>query len=308
MRRRHAGRGRAQGTNSTPPQPPDPRIETDAAGLPALEIVDYLHETLGQQPTVFLSGLSCVARTGRDARPTAVTVTRLQICAFAQAYKIFRTSTEAFDRRTARTWFFGTNVNLDDEAPIAVLRRASGPPNSLRSWLPPGAWSASAANSFFGTFSLWPETPKLGLIHPVDVWAGLARLPDDSVTIRDESLGLRGRPHVAVGQAEDPDLRRRERVALGGATSDRVVLRQDDPVVLAGVSQPNLVGKKLRRLLSVDVGHREDLETSGSQPGEDAFSEAPIDEESQLIRFWCHVGRLSDAAPLLDGLGRGPRR
>jgi hypothetical protein len=146
------------------------------------------------------------------------------------------------------------------------------------------------------------------MVNPVDVWTGLARLADDSMAIRDEPLGLRGGPHVPIGQAEDSDLRLGECITLGRATPDRVVLRQDDPAVLAGISQPNLVGEKLRRLLSVDVSHREDLEASGSQPGDDTLSETPINEESQLIRFWCHVGRLSDAVPLLDGLGRGSGR
>ncbi len=56
------------------------------------------------------------------------------------------------------------------------------------------------------------------------------------MAIRDESLGLLRTTEVAVGQAEDTGCRFGQRVALRGPAADRVVLCEDDPVVLASVS------------------------------------------------------------------------
>lgn len=70
------------------------------------------------------------------------------------------------------------------------------------------------------------------------------------MAVRDESLGLLCAAQVAVGQAEDANGSFGQRVALGRPTADRVVLGEDDPVVLAGVSQPNLIGEELGALLA----------------------------------------------------------
>jgi hypothetical protein len=86
-----------------------------------------LHETLGQHSTGFLTSLSCAGQTGRDARPTTVTDHPIADLGLRHAYKISRTITEAFDDKATLAWLFGTNVDLDDKAPITILREADDP-------------------------------------------------------------------------------------------------------------------------------------------------------------------------------------
>src|SRR6202043_3102376 len=99
------------------------------------------------------------------------------------------------------------------------------------------------------------------------------------------------------GQTEDANGCCDHRVALGWPTADGVVLSEDDPPLLAGVTKPDLVGQELGAFLSVDVRHREDRQSRRPQTLDDALAEAAVDEEfRRLFSFASHRRRLSDAA------------
>lgn len=72
-----------------------------------------------------------------------------------------------------------------------------------------------------------------------------------------------------------------QRIALSGATANRIVLHEDDPGVGAGVAQPSFVGELLSGLLAVDRCHLVDNEPTGAERlGEMSAPEAAIDENS----------------------------
>ena len=71
-----------------------------------------------------------------------------------------------------------------------------------------------------------------------------------------------------------------EDIALGGSAADRVVLAEDDPIVLANVCEPALVLEFLGDPLAIDGRHRVGPEAELLQRfGEVLASEATVDEE-----------------------------
>jgi hypothetical protein len=114
-------------------------------------------------------------------------------------------------------------------------------------------------------------------------------LAQDALDVAHEPCRLLGGAQLSVGQAEGPHLRSRENIALGGTAADRVVLHEDDPIVLANVCEPALILGFLGDVLAVDRRHRVDREAESPERfGEVLASQAAIDEE--LGRF-SHLAR-----------------
>jgi hypothetical protein len=100
-------------------------VQREATTQSAGEIVRYLQKTLGPQIVAYLSGLKDTKMVGlwaKGAKPRDVAGMRLRY-----AYQAARLLDNAYERETARAWFFGTNTRLNDEAPAYVLRYAKTP-------------------------------------------------------------------------------------------------------------------------------------------------------------------------------------
>jgi hypothetical protein len=90
------------------------------------EVVAYLQRHLGRKVTAYLSGAVSTGMVGKWAKgrahPSELPSQRLQ-----SAYEVTRVLVDAYGPKTARTWLFGTNPLLDDEAPAYVLRNGQRP-------------------------------------------------------------------------------------------------------------------------------------------------------------------------------------
>ncbi len=101
-------------------------LEREAILSEISRIARYLQEHLGQRVTAYLSGIKDAKMVGQWARgkrrPREPSAFRLR-----QAYPAARLLIETFGNETAKAWFFGTNMRLDDEAPAYVLRYGETP-------------------------------------------------------------------------------------------------------------------------------------------------------------------------------------
>ena len=101
-------------------------IGDNADPLDIAEIATYLQLHLGQKLTAYLSGVSEPKTVGRWAagrtRPRDERELRLR-----DAFKATRMLVDAFGTSTAKAWWVGSNVRLDDRAPAAILRYAADP-------------------------------------------------------------------------------------------------------------------------------------------------------------------------------------
>jgi len=117
------------------------QIERQAKVAGIAEIADYLQQHLGQKITAYLSGQKDPKLVGLWAKgksaPRTLAAIRLRC-----AYEASRMLVEMYGAETARSWFFGTNTRLDDEAPAYLLRHTQTP-EDLRFLLP-------AARAFVG--------------------------------------------------------------------------------------------------------------------------------------------------------------
>lgn len=99
-------------------------VEDDAVKLSIAQIAGYLQEHISQRMAAYLADLGDSRQIGRYARgdhkPSPATDRRLR-----EGYKVVRLLVEAYDDNTARSWLFGTNTRLDDQAPIEVLQQAT---------------------------------------------------------------------------------------------------------------------------------------------------------------------------------------
>lgn len=99
-------------------------IQLETTGTPVAEIVSYLQENLGQKITAYISGLNEPKEVGKWIRhvvkPRFLAEMRLRY-----AYQATRMIVEAYGKDTAKSWFFGTNTRLNDEAPAYILRHAN---------------------------------------------------------------------------------------------------------------------------------------------------------------------------------------
>jgi hypothetical protein len=101
-------------------------IERKAKVADIHEIAAYLQEHLGQKITAYLSGLRDSKVVGQWAKgrgePRDLSQFRMK-CAYEAALMLV----DAYGDETARSWFFGTNTRLDDEAPAYRLRHVKTP-------------------------------------------------------------------------------------------------------------------------------------------------------------------------------------
>jgi hypothetical protein len=100
------------------------RLDDEAATRSIRDIAAYLQEAVGQRVAAGMAGLADAKQIGRYARqggpqPHGATERRLR-----EGYKVVRMLVAAYDDKTARAWLFGTNMRLDDRAPIEVLGAA----------------------------------------------------------------------------------------------------------------------------------------------------------------------------------------
>lgn len=101
------------------------RLQDEAAQQTPNALAAYLQDALGQRMTAYLAGLNDVKQVGRYSRkvtPRPAVALRLR-----EGYKIVRMIESVYDSETAKAWLFGTNVRLDDQAPIGILRQAEDP-------------------------------------------------------------------------------------------------------------------------------------------------------------------------------------
>lgn len=102
------------------------KVEREAITFESSQIAGYLQEVLGQKIVAYLAGLKDVKMVSAWVRgksqPQPITLTRLRY-----AYQSARVLVDAYGEDTTRTWFFGSNHLLDNEAPAYVLRHAQTP-------------------------------------------------------------------------------------------------------------------------------------------------------------------------------------
>jgi hypothetical protein len=102
------------------------QIERKARIARISDIAAYLQDKLGQKITAYLSGLKDPKVVGSWAKgrgePRDLAAFRLR-CAYEAALMLV----EAYGPETAKSWFFGTNTRLDDEAPAYLLRHVKTP-------------------------------------------------------------------------------------------------------------------------------------------------------------------------------------
>jgi hypothetical protein len=117
-------------------------LERQAKVATVQEVAAYLQEHLGQKITAYLSGLKDPKMVGQWAKgrgaPRDLAKFRMA-CAYEAALMLV----SAYGDETARSWFFGTNTRLDDDAPAYRLRHVKTP-EDLRFIVP-------AARAFVGT-------------------------------------------------------------------------------------------------------------------------------------------------------------
>lgn len=119
------------------------KIEREAQITPIAKIAAFLQKHLGQKITAYLSGLNDPKEVGAwitGTKPRPDKDFRLR-----HAYQAARMLVQAYADETAKSWFFGTNTRLNDEAPAFILRNAKTP-EDLRQVIP-------AARAFAG----WSE-------------------------------------------------------------------------------------------------------------------------------------------------------
>jgi hypothetical protein len=102
------------------------KIEREAQTTPISKVAAFLQEKLGQKVTAYLSGLKDPKEVGAWAagavKPRFEAEMRLRY-----GYQAARLIIQAYAEETAKSWFFGTNTRLNDEAPAFLLRNAKTP-------------------------------------------------------------------------------------------------------------------------------------------------------------------------------------
>ena len=99
-------------------------LNRDGDKLDIEAITGFLREQLGERMTRYLAGAELAVpddpMSGGHRSGTHHDFNRR----LRAGYKIVRMLVEAYDAATARAWLFGTNSELEDEAPIELLREA----------------------------------------------------------------------------------------------------------------------------------------------------------------------------------------
>jgi hypothetical protein len=102
-------------------------IERETVILPIKSVARYLQETLGQQVVAYLAGLRDPKMVGRWAAGKSEPRSAIVNMRLRYAYEATRLLTDAYGAGAARSWLFGSNTRLDDEAPAYLLRYGKTP-------------------------------------------------------------------------------------------------------------------------------------------------------------------------------------
>lgn len=99
------------------------QLTPEAARLPINEVAMFLRAHLGQRMTAYISGVSDPKMVShwiaRRNTPRDQTQMRLR-----EAYTAAQLVLDVYGDEAAKAWFFGSNVELSDQAPAYVLRNA----------------------------------------------------------------------------------------------------------------------------------------------------------------------------------------
>lgn len=103
------------------------RLEQEVLKADIAEVAAFLQDHLGQQATIYLSGLKDPKVVGMWARSESKPRDHWIEARLRHAYQAARLLIEAYGAETARSWFWGTSSLLDRRAPALVLRNAKTP-------------------------------------------------------------------------------------------------------------------------------------------------------------------------------------
>jgi hypothetical protein len=99
------------------------QVSAEAVRLPITEIASFMREHLGQRKTAYIGGVNDPKMVARwiagHSTPRDHAQRRLR-----EGYQAARLLVSAYGDETAQAWFFGSNAQLDGEAPAYVLRHA----------------------------------------------------------------------------------------------------------------------------------------------------------------------------------------
>jgi hypothetical protein len=102
------------------------QLSAEAVRLPIAEIASFMRQHLGQRKTAYIGGVNDPKMVARwiagHSTPRDHAQRRLR-----EGYQAARLLVGAYGDETAKAWFFGSNAQLDGDAPAYVLRHA-------RSW------------------------------------------------------------------------------------------------------------------------------------------------------------------------------
>lgn len=98
-------------------------IDDATAHATVADIAGYLRGALGQRVVAYMVGAADpkqIADYAKGARVSPERERRLR-----EGYKVVRMIDAAYSVETAKAWLFGTNLRLDDRAPVEVLAEAT---------------------------------------------------------------------------------------------------------------------------------------------------------------------------------------
>ena len=99
------------------------QIDDTTNRIPTQEIATYLRERLGQRVTAYLVGAADPKQIATYARGGSISDIRER--RLREGFKAVRMIETPYDTETAKAWLFGTNVRLDDQAPIELIASAT---------------------------------------------------------------------------------------------------------------------------------------------------------------------------------------
>jgi hypothetical protein len=99
------------------------QVSAEAARLPIHEIAAFLRTHLGQRSTAYISGVSDAKMVSRWIAQHNAPRDQAQM-RLREAFQAAQLVIGAYGDETAKAWFFGSNMELDDQAPAYVLRYA----------------------------------------------------------------------------------------------------------------------------------------------------------------------------------------
>ena len=89
------------------------------------KIAQYLQGILGQRLTAYICGLNDPKMIGLWIQGKGKPKGMMTLPRLKEAYKATLWIVTAYDKETAKSWFFGTNTRLGDQSPAYLLRNAN---------------------------------------------------------------------------------------------------------------------------------------------------------------------------------------